>query len=340
MDSTSPKLTDGHVPMVRPLGGTTTIAPGSDLEALGVDDTLDFVPVRVTHTSDVSTSVVKTWEQLGGVLLALHFCGEGFHRIEGSAVVVAPGVALSASHVLRDYMDRYRAGTIQVLCVGPAEHGRMLWNLNGVRFIPNTDICILSLSLLDGLAPDRRIRQASVTTRTPKRGERLTFFGFNALEEDCDLRTEGKKIRTGAIVCSGRVTQHFLPMRDKVLLPGPAIEVDCETWRGMSGGPVFDEQGWLVGVLSTGIDGGPSNVSLAMSALAAPILGGWPDPGTGVARSLLTMASKGGGCLVERPESIVASYPDGGRFTEYVYTTWQTRQAPDGSPGSAGVESS
>lgn len=37
--------------------------------------------------------------------------------------------------------------------------------------------------------------------------------------------------------------------RDRVMLPWPVLEVDCPTWGGMSGGPVFDEHGHLIGLL-------------------------------------------------------------------------------------------
>lgn len=299
--------------------------PG-DLGALAVGEVLDFVPVKVAYESDAPVSRLKTWGRLGGIVLALNFRGEGLHRIEGSAVIVAPGIALSASHVLRDYMPGFGDGSIKVLCVGDTEHGRSLWSLARVRFVPNTDICILSLVLVDGLPSDRKLRQASITTRTPKRGERLFFVGYKAEEEDCANWSEGQQIRTNVLVTAGKVTQHFVPMRDRVLLPGPSIEVDCPTWGGMSGGPVFDEQGWLIGVLSSGLDGGPSCLSMAVSALACPFIGGWPDPGSNVARSLLSMVGKG--CLIERPEAVSASYPkseDGVSMTEYVYSTWQTR---------------
>ena len=58
----------------------------------------------------------------------------------------------------------------------------------------------------------------------------------------------------------------------------------------MSGGPVVDDQGWVVGVLAKGMAGGTSYLALAYPALAAQFEGGWPDPGEGVTRTLLTMS--------------------------------------------------
>lgn len=299
----------------------------SDLSTLQVGEYLRFSSARMSYLSDSEISRLKTWGRLKGTVLAVNLTSKSSHRVEGSAVLVAPGIALCAAHVFHAHIERLVSGELQTLCIGVSEHGNELWGLRGIKFVPNTDVCILTLSLINGLPPDRTFHQASITTRTPRRGERLFVVAFKAEEEDCDNWTEGQKIRQNVLVCAGQVTQHFMKGRDRVMLPGPAIEVDFESWAGMSGGPVFDEEGWLVGVLSSSVSGqhcdSPSFVSLAISALACRFTGGWPDPGSHVVRSLLSMSGKG--CEVERPESIVASYPDDKQMTSYIYTTWQAR---------------
>ena len=111
------------------------------------------------------------------------------------------------------------------------------------------------------------------------------------------------------------------------MLPGLCIEVDFESWLGMSGGPVFDEDGWLVGVLSTSLSStdrnAPSFVSLVFPALPHPFPGGWLDPGPDVVRSLLTMATAE--CFVERREAVKTTYLEDGRISGCVYNTWRDR---------------
>lgn len=297
----------------------------SDLAALEVGDRLAFAPVKPQYLSEAAISRLKTPGRLKGIVLSVHLTSDDSHRIEGSAVMVAPGIALCASHVFRGNVDRLMAGELKVLCVGTSHHGNELWNIRHVTFVPNTDICILSLSLIDGLPPDRIFHQASITTRTPRSGERLFAVAFKAEDADCIDWKPGQKIRTYMLACAGRVTQHFLSGRGN-MPPGPCIEVDLESWSGMSGGPVFDEAGWLVGVLSSSMssadNNAPSFVSLALSALAHPFKGGWMDPGADVVRSLLSMT--GTQCLIEKPEAIRASSQDG-RIVGCIYTTWQTR---------------
>jgi len=299
----------------------------SDLAALQIGEYLKFTDVRVRYLSGAGISRLKTWGRLRGAVLGVNLTSTNEHRVEGSAVMVAPGVALCASHVFQGHLDRLMSGELKALCIGPSDHGNELWGLRGINFVPNTDVCILTLTLINGLPTDRTFHHASITTRTPRHGERLFVVAFKAEAEDCENWVEGRQIRMNALICAGEVTQHFLLGRDRVMLPGPAIEVECDSWPGMSGGPVFDDEGWLIGVLSSSVSGehhdSPSFVSLAISALGHRFTGGWPDPGSHVIRSLLSMSGKG--CHVERPESIVASYPDDGASTKYVYTIWQTR---------------
>ena len=295
----------------------------SDLAALQGGDYLQFSAVHPKYLSELPLSRLKTPGRLRGIVLSVHMTTEDSHRIQGCAVMVAPGVALCASHVFRDETGHMLSGKLKVLCVGTADHGNELWNIRNVTFVPNTDVCILSLSLIDGLPPDRTFRQASVTTRTPRLRERLFVIAFKAEEEDCINWKPGQKIRTNILVSAGEVTQHF-PFGRGQMPPGACIEVDFASWSGMSGGPVFDEEGWLVGVLSSSLatseDRRPSFVSLATSALACPFIGGWIDPGPGITRSLLSMS--GTQCTIERPESITTSAENGDL---HVFTTWQTR---------------
>lgn len=298
----------------------------SDLAALEVGDSLTFAPVKAQYLSEAAVSRLKTAGLLNGIVLSVHLTSDDSHRIEGSAVMVAGGVALCASHVFKADVDRLMAGELKVLCVGTSPHGNELWNIRHITLVPNTDICILSLSLVCGIPPDKTFHQASITTRTPRSGERLFVVAFKAEDEDCINWKPGQRIRTHILACAGRVTQHFLSGRGN-MPPGPCIEVDFESWPGMSGGPVFDEDGWLVGVLSSSLSSGdnyaPSFVSLALSALAHPFKGGWMDPGPNVVHSLLSMT--GTPCLIEKPEAVRERYLEDGRIAGYVYTTWQTR---------------
>lgn len=50
-------------------------------------------------------------------------------------------------------------------------------------------------------------------------------------------------------------------------MPSPCFEVAMETLGGMSGGPVFNSDGRLVGIVSSSLEGGPSYVTLLWDAI-------------------------------------------------------------------------
>jgi S1-C subfamily serine protease len=114
---------------------------------------------------------------------------------------------------------------------------------------------------------------ACVEITTPQLGERLWATGYR--------QTERSECATLSMFnTSGCVTGVHLEGRGSRLL-GPCIEVAMETYGGMSGGPVFNEDGRLIGIVSSGIASddarGPTFVSLIWPALVAEVDAGWPS---------------------------------------------------------------
>lgn len=56
----------------------------------------------------------------------------------------------------------------------------------------------------------------------------------------------------------GVVNNVYNGYRDRVMLPCPCFEVGVNFGSRMSGGPVFDEQGKICGIVSSSIEGGLS----------------------------------------------------------------------------------
>lgn len=65
---------------------------------MAAGDALHFNAVPVFPQDEVNAAWLENWETQEGVLLSIHFRGMFDHRIEGSAVMVAPGIALCATH--------------------------------------------------------------------------------------------------------------------------------------------------------------------------------------------------------------------------------------------------
>lgn len=243
---------------------------------------LEFQSVLAIHPSTESAAYLKTSSSTHGILLSMFFGDEFEHTVDGSAVLVAPGIALCAQHVVMPQIEAVMKSLRWVMCVGFTEKGVQLWAVRQATIIPESDLVILRLAACSALLSDWCYKLASITTRFPMEGETLQVAGYRASEPSFPKKPGSWGRTKGTVfVCNGKVTQRYPNGRDRIMLPGPCVELDCPSWGGMSGGPVFDQYGWLIGLLSTSVSGdddtGPSFVSLLWPALTAEFEGGWPE---------------------------------------------------------------
>lgn len=226
--------------------------------------------------------VVENMAHYDGALLSVHFLTEQWSTAEGSAVMVAPGIAFTAAHVMEPLIPHIIAGELRTFCAGYTPSGPRYWRVAQMTKVNNSDIMILALRYAAALPPDGRFVQAMITTRLPGIGEQVMIAGIRASREHVETDSQmafpvaGGHIKYGAEVRIGvgEVTEHHLGGRG-AMLPNPVIEVACSTPGGLSGGPAFDKHGKVFGILSWSQDHpdgrGPSQVSLIWPALTAVI---------------------------------------------------------------------
>jgi hypothetical protein len=261
---------------------------------------------------------VANWQVFQGILLAVVSSDESDHSILGSAIMVAPGVALSASHSLKERLPELRRGGLSMMCIGLASTGAQAWNVKLVTFVETTDMCILSLEYALDFPSTRTFYQAALTTRVPAIGEKLIMAGFRGASESFETRYDRTADLWATLyLSSGVVTQQYLRTRDRVKIPWPTLEVDCPTIGGMSGGPVFDARGFLVGLVTSSFDCGPGIESTpTYSALLWPVFGkqfegGWPGALFGDERKTLLDLNDRGICQIEQSSAVRLSVEDG-----------------------------
>ena len=311
-------------------------ASGQRLRGQFADDPVSEVPVGGSllvqslffqYSSEKSAIWMQDWESLNGVLLAIIFSDETTHRIEGSAVLVAPGVALCATHVLEpnvgDLNSPPRTIKKSILCIGPTTGEFQLWKVRKVTSVPNTDLTILGLELASSLPNGGTLYQATISTRLPKIGERLNIFGIRAAHEEFP-RAAGKppEFEMSVLACSGAVTERYENGRDSVMIPWPSVQVECPSWGGMSGGPVFDSTGRVLGLLSASFSSesndGPSFISLLYPAIPIRFEGGWPQSMHTAPSSLLDQERRM--CDIDNRQ---AFKPVPGSDSQVIYEPWE-----------------
>lgn len=284
--------------------------------------TLRFKPTPVITDFKGKTATLNNWHFFEGLVLSISFSDGASHYVEGSAVVVAPGVALCATHVIRPRLQELIAGTTGAMCQGLASHGVLLWHIRKVTEVPSTDITILGLELASAFPPENLFLQAMLTTRTPKIGEELLICGFRASAPAFPVKAGEPIETTGEVrISRGPVTNRFPHGRDSSMVPWPVIEVACPVRGGMSGGPVFDESGHLIGLVCSSLDisedEGVTYVSLLWRAMTAQFESGWLKGVLPPLASLLELDRRI--CPIVRPDAIsrIPHANGGGYTTEY-----------------------
>jgi Trypsin-like peptidase domain len=258
-----------------------------------------------------------------GTLLALSFRDRDGHHTYGSGVMVGPGLALCAAHVLheKDFYGQLQCGEASLVVQAPLpDSGMLLWTVLRVALVPDSDLAVLSMTLASRYPADRRFMTAWLTTRMPALGDVLTVTGFSAVGDGTEAIASGTRIEMAPQCQLGRVIDRYPNGRDR-RLPGPCLAVECAVPGGTSGGPVFDSRGYLVGILSASYDGAEiSFVSHLWPALvraqACPV---WPPaPYKRPAPGTLLHLGRAFGVSIERPEAFKLCTPQGVISLEYV----------------------
>lgn len=272
-----------------------------------IGSALKFNPILVSHKFEHNSVWLKDWESFDGSLLSIHFASLETHSIEGSGVLVAPGIALCAKHVITPNVEKIMTSQLGTIAMALSRSGVQIWRISKITLIDNSDLAIIGLTYASNLPDGNLFNIATISTRFPMIGENLLIAGFRASDYNFNISVDDNNQRvmncSGNVLCSnGIVTNRFPTGRDLSMLPWPTLEVECPSFGGMSGGPVFDSNGMLVGLLSSSYDEGPSYVSLLWPALAIEFEGGWPTPFFKGKNSLLNLTP--GVCKIDRPDAI------------------------------------
>ena len=219
---------------------------------------------------------------LKGLTVAIGFIDDEKQQVIGSGVMVAPGLCLTATHVLeglnnQPFLYSFATKTAMRIWIVEDFHAQE-FKVELVPFQASkrkfSDVCVLSCSPFSALSDDEPFYFAPIEASIPKIGERLWTVGYREKAND------GVPM-IGCFTSSGLVTEIYLDGRGS-FMKGPCVEVAMNVVGGMSGGPVFNSAGKIVGVISSGFDGGentfgPSYVSLVWPALISTVHAPWPE---------------------------------------------------------------
>jgi hypothetical protein len=180
----------------------------------------------------------------------MHLIGTGFF-------IATNGLFVTARHVLMDPFD---------------SKGRQQYPIGMVQFRPGNTYylrpilrCALhpTADVTVGVAAPMKHNQdgsplpnprLTLTTASPAIGSKIATYAYPKhvnFTDDSGTQT----IHLRPAFYDGEVQEYLPNGRDRVMLPGPCYRTNILIHAGASGGPVFDPNGYIFGVNSTGFDG-------------------------------------------------------------------------------------
>ncbi|MEK6299180.1 MAG: serine protease [Acidobacteriota bacterium] len=195
--------------------------------------------------------------------LALMAVADGHWFASGTATIIGPRLAVTAKHVVEDYEQRF--GKCSVLAANVLEGGKegALWSVSNCYSSPFTDIALLFLSPVKGSEKAENYEWAvcpMMNLEPPEVGSGVWGFGYpNSEVNHLSSENEEQPSPTMKIkwsdrpsITTGTVIEVYFVSRDISKMPFPGFQTDARFDGGMSGGPVFNENGELCGIIGSG----------------------------------------------------------------------------------------
>ena len=197
---------------------------------------------------------VQGWEAIVPIFRADEFpklicIGTGFFIHVG-------GILATAAHVMRDVLDKNgdpEAGLMTIQYVHPNIMIRR--NITNVTMHGCADVAVAAVETLIHKETGNPLRNEAMimTTKVPKVGDYVATWAF---PKSVSTFTEKEtSVSIGPKLYEGEIKEEHRDGRDSVMLPGPCYETNLGVEKGASGGPVFDENGRVFAILSTGFEG-------------------------------------------------------------------------------------
>lgn len=197
----------------------------------------------------------------------------------GTAVIVAPGLAITASHVLDGIWTQFgydrSSKNIQLDVYLNQLNTGACWYVSHASSWVGTDITVLSLTARNDKARSACVGRLALTVDPPAVGTKVTALGYPGTgltipRNDRDLLEMSFTVTP--TVSEGEVIEVHRSLRDSANLRFPCFAVNAEFSAGMSGGAVFNENRELCGLVCSGGEGELKEYSHSTSAWPLAII--------------------------------------------------------------------
>jgi S1-C subfamily serine protease len=196
--------------------------------------------------------------------------GEDELKAWGTAFFVAPGFAITAKHVITGFWEAIEEKpkletdipiktNFTVLALQDTGDGTLsaAWLVKNAWCSKFTDIAFLDLQPANEEASNYQWRgRLQLSMLPPGIGERIFAFGYPTSGAVAVTRSPYLKVNWGLNPSTtvGEVIEIYEEYRDRVMLNFPCFQINARFDGGMSGGPVFNQEGQICGVICASLD--------------------------------------------------------------------------------------
>lgn len=185
----------------------------------------------------------------------------------GTCFRIAGGAFLTAKHVIEDFFDKFSKEeltneieadfSIWAIQLLESEELYAIWAVHKLWMVPNSDIAFLQvIPYCENAAKIKEPKQVKLNLFPPKIGSRIVGFGYHDSHVDkTNITNNVLNIIADdtASATVGEVMEIYELYRDKVRLNFPSFSVNARFDGGMSGGPVFNDDGEVCGIICSSL---------------------------------------------------------------------------------------
>jgi len=210
------------------------------------------------------------------------------------------GMVLTARHVIDDALGLINGqpsdkkqwiGVVYMAKPTPDDETKDLVGgilpVNKIHFNPELDIAAMHLNLPTNTNTSKSLRMpcSVLGTGFPDVGESCIGIGYHLMDwEPANDGFHDYNVAQSFSATSGEIKKVYVPRRDSVSLSFPCFETSARYDGGMSGGPVINQKGSVIGVIcsSFGDPEGEGHISYASLVGPALLIAVDTDVGNGV----------------------------------------------------------
>lgn len=204
----------------------------------------------------------------------------------GTGVVIAQNLVLTAKHVFLDFIDKLDSHqednqlhlNFNIWVIFISSNLNQLYHIYEVSQVylnPYSDLVLFHLDSFDKAGGTKVWTQAKLSIILPVVGERIVAFGFSKSNVGLIKDELGKihiEIGDESNVSVGEIIDVFPEKRDSIRMPFPSIQINARIDGGMSGGPVFNDMGELLGIVCSSFDQEELEDHISYVALLWPLM--------------------------------------------------------------------